>query len=130
METKEKSIVVLESDYDLMWRYIRGTAGGGTFDNKNAFSLQEELKRATIVKKSIFPKKVVRVNSRVLVREESGGKILDLTVVTPEKADMKERRVSFMAPIGMALLGFKEGDRVKWQVPSGEKIFVIVKVEN
>ena len=56
--------------------------------------------------------------------------MFDLTLVTPEKADMKQRMVSFMAPIGMALLGFKEGDRVKWEVPAGEKVFVIMKVAN
>ena len=40
------------------------------------------------------------------------------------------RKVSFMAPVGVALIGFKEGDKVKWVVPSGEKVFLIVKVNN
>ena len=130
MEMKSSSIVVMKSDYEVMSSYVKGRAGTGKFDNENAHKLMSELSRAAVVDKSVFPKKVVRINSRVLVKEELGGKMFDITVVTPEKADIKSRKVSFLAPIGMALIGFKEGDKVKWEVPSGEKIFLIMKVVN
>jgi regulator of nucleoside diphosphate kinase len=35
-----------------------------------------------------------------------------------------------MAPIGMALIGFRKGQKVKWQVPAGKKTFTIVDVIN
>jgi regulator of nucleoside diphosphate kinase len=130
MEIKTNRIVLMKSDYDVMSSYLKGAYGKGTVDGENAYKLLSELKRATIVQKDVFPKKVVRINSRVLVKEETGGKLFEITVVTPEKADIKSNMVSFMAPISVALIGFKEGDRVKWQVPSGEKVFVIMKVTN
>jgi regulator of nucleoside diphosphate kinase len=130
MEIKTNGIVVMQSDYEVMSSYIKGRSGTGRYDNENATKLLLELNRATVVDKNVFPKKVVRINSRVLVKEEIGGKMYDLTVVTPEKADIKSRKVSFLAPIGMALIGFKEGDKVKWEVPSGEKVFTIVNVSN
>ncbi len=32
--------------------------------------------------------------------------------------------------MGTALLGFREGREVKWEVPSGKKTFTIVEVSN
>jgi regulator of nucleoside diphosphate kinase len=50
--------------------------------------------------------------------------------VTPDKADIKEKKVSVMAPLGTALIGFKKGQRVKWQMPAGKKTFTILEVIN
>jgi regulator of nucleoside diphosphate kinase len=130
MESRSNKIVVRKDDFEVMSSYIKGRSSSTGFNGEDAHGLLAELSRATIVDNSVFPKKVVRINSRVLVKEEVGGKLFELTVVTPEKADMKLRKVSFMAPIGVALIGFKEGDKVKWVVPSGEKVFLIVKVNN
>ena len=51
-------------------------------------------------------------------------------LVTPDKADIKQRRISVMAPIGTALIGFRQGEKVKWQVPAGKKTFTIMEVIN
>ena len=77
-----------------------------------------------------LPDDVVRLNSEVQVKEESSGKVLELTVVTPDKADIKSRRISILSPIGTALLGFRQGQKVKWQVPAGLKTFRILEVRN
>ena len=51
-------------------------------------------------------------------------------IVLPDKADIKERKISIMSPIGTALIGFRQGENVKWQVPSGKKTFTILEVNN
>jgi regulator of nucleoside diphosphate kinase len=51
-------------------------------------------------------------------------------LVAPDKADIKEKRISVMSPIGTALIGFRKGQKVKWQVPAGKKTFTILEVIN
>jgi regulator of nucleoside diphosphate kinase len=43
------------------------------------------------------------------------------TLVFPSKANIADNKLSIMAPLGMALLGYRKGDIVKWTVPSGVK---------
>jgi regulator of nucleoside diphosphate kinase len=88
------------------------------------------LKKAKVVDKEDLPDDVVRLNSKVTVKEEKENKMMELTVVTPEKANIKERLISVMSPIGTALIGFRKGQRIRWKVPSGKKTFTIMDVQN
>ena len=92
--------------------------------------LKTELKNARLVNKDDFPLDVVRLNSMVRIKAEGKDKIMDLMLVTPDKADIKENRISVMAPIGTALIGFRKGQKVKWKVPAGERTFTIMEVIN
>ena len=42
----------------------------------------------------------------------------------------EEKKVSVLAPIGTALIGFKKDQTVSWNVPSGKKDFKIMNVIN
>ena len=37
----------------------------------------------------------------------------------PTEANFSEGKISVLAPIGTAILGYKQGDTIKWPVPSG-----------
>ena len=130
MKKVKQQLVVRKDDYEHLLTYLKGGLSGNSFDNRNAFDLQAELKKAKVVNKESFPQDVVRLNSKVKIKEESGGRLIELTLVTPEKADVNQRKISVMAPIGTAIIGFSKGARVKWQVPSGSKTFTIVDVIN
>jgi len=39
--------------------------------------------------------------------------------VFPGEADIAQGRISLLAPVGTALLGYRVGDVVRWQVPGG-----------
>jgi regulator of nucleoside diphosphate kinase len=39
--------------------------------------------------------------------------------VFPTEADFAEGKISVLAPIGTAILGYKQGDTIEWSVPSG-----------
>lgn len=41
---------------------------------------------------------------------------------------MDEDRISVLAPLGTALLGYRAGDTVEWDVPAGRRRYRIVKV--
>jgi regulator of nucleoside diphosphate kinase len=55
---------------------------------------------------------------------------MEFMLVTPDKADIKAKRISIMAPIGTALIGFRKGQQVNWQVPAGKRTFTILEVIN
>jgi regulator of nucleoside diphosphate kinase len=130
MTTTKSEIIIAREDYETLNAYVKGLVPAKAFDRKNAAMLEEELKKATLVNREEVPEDVVRLNSRVVITEGSKNKPIELVLVLPEKADIKERRVSVFAPIGTALLGFRQGEKIKWNVPSGSKTFTIMKVCN
>ncbi|RYY11007.1 MAG: hypothetical protein EOO04_35980, partial [Chitinophagaceae bacterium] len=67
---------------------------------------------------------------QVKVKSDQKDDVMDLTLVTPDMANIKEKKISVMAPIGTALIGFRQGQKVKWQVPAGKKTFTILEVIN
>ena len=122
--------VLRKDDYNVLIAYLHGAKPKTAFDRVNADALQAELKKAKLVDEADFPGDVVRINSTVHVRSEKNDHVMHITVVTPEKANIKENKISVMAPLGTALLGFRKGQRVKWRVPAGERIFEILEVIN
>ena len=49
-------------------------------------------------------------------------------VVYPEDADIEQNRISILAPIGTAILGYKVGDVIEWRVPAGLRRLKIKKI--
>jgi len=130
MQTKKQQLVLRKDDYDILLSCLRGSYAKAAFDRQNIEELEGELKKAKLVNKDEFPPDVVRLNSKVKIKESNKDKLMELMLVTPEKADIKERKISIMAPMGTALIGFRQGQKVAWQVPSGKKEFTIVEVVN
>lgn len=130
MQKINKELVLRTDDYKLLISYLNGRSGKTAFDPRNAEELLAELKKARLVNKEEFPLDVVRINSTVRVKAEDKDEIMEFKLVTPDRANIKERRISVMAPIGTALIGFRKGQQVKWQMPSGKKTFTILEVIN
>jgi len=55
----------------------------------------------------------------VRVRDMKSGAEMDISVVFPSEADSEQGKISVLAPIGTALLGYRVGDVVEWKVPGG-----------
>ena len=41
---------------------------------------------------------------------------------------MEEERVSILAPIGTAIIGYRVGDAVEWEVPAGIRRLKVEKI--
>ncbi|MFL5788979.1 MAG: GreA/GreB family elongation factor [Flavisolibacter sp.] len=130
MKKIKNKLVLRKDDFELLIAYVKGRFNRSSFDRRNAEDLEAELKKATLVNIEDFPPDVIRLNSRVKVKEEKKDKIMEITLVTPEKADIKERKISILAPIGTALIGFRKGQKVQWRVPYGKTTFTIMDVQN
>lgn len=130
MITTNNELVLRTDDYKLLISFLSGANPQTTFDRHNADALHSELKKAKLVDKEDFPADVVRINSTVWVKAEEMDGVMQLVLVTPDKANIKERKISVMSPIGTALIGFRKGQKVKWRVPAGERTFAILEVNN
>lgn len=125
-----QELILLKEDVQLLTSYIKGGGHLNLFDQKNADKLKEELNKGTVLNKEEFPSDVIRLNSMVTIQDHRTGKLIDLMLVLPEKAAISDGKVSILAPIGTALLGYRKGQLVSWKMPAGEKMFKVMKVNN
>ena len=68
------------------------------------------------------------MNSTVRLRDLETGEEETYTLVYPDEADIGENKLSVLAPVGTALLGYRAGDVVEWPVPAGVRRFRIEEV--
>jgi len=81
--------------------------------------LGEELDRAVVIDSAAFPAGVVTMESAVEFEDLGTGEIEEYTITFPDRADLEQKRMSILAPIGIALIGCRVGDVVKWTTPGG-----------
>lgn len=87
--------------------------------NRHLAELIAELQRAEVVPSDEVPNDVVTMNSTVVLRDLDTGEEETYTLVYPNHADIARNRLSVLAPIGTAILGYQVGDVVRWRVPAG-----------
>lgn len=88
--------------------------------------LEDLVKRAKIVTDG-KKKDVVGFGSKVSIKKE-GGEAHEYTIVGSEEADMRERKLSHVSPLGAALMGKKKGDVFTFETPNGKQTYTVVKV--
>jgi regulator of nucleoside diphosphate kinase len=118
---KKRTILITESDMKKL-KPIVGFAGAfATRDRENLQLLEQELDRADVVRAGEIPENVVTMNSQVRVRDLDAGSVTVYTLVFPHEADASKSRISILAPIGTAILGYRVGDVIECKVPAGIK---------
>jgi regulator of nucleoside diphosphate kinase len=85
------------------------------------FALDREITRAVVVKPAEIPANVVTMNSCVLLTDLQTEQVLSFTLVFPSVADIESSRLSVLAPMGLALLGSRQGAEVMWRARRGER---------
>jgi regulator of nucleoside diphosphate kinase len=122
---QENPVIISEDDYNLLKPYFSESK-----HNNEEMSLAYELSRATVVKREAFPEDCIRLNSKVSILDMENRKIKEFTIVMPEKADIKQNKISILTPIAAAIIGFRKNDEVMWKVPAGLKKFKVLDVTN
>lgn len=88
--------------------------------------LSDELARAAVVEPWDMPPRVVTMNSTARFRLVDAGAEFCRTLAYPKDVNTDDDRVSVLSPVGSALLGLSEGDRIEWTHPDGQAIGVEV----
>ncbi|MDD5556773.1 MAG: nucleoside diphosphate kinase regulator [bacterium] len=118
---KERRIFVTANDHRRLDELL---SVAGTFnyrDRNDLKSLEAELRTAEIVESNEVPKTVVTMNTRLRFRDLDDGEETEITLVFPADADINEGKMSVLAPLGTALLGYSKGDTIEWTVPGGKR---------
>ena len=97
-------------------------------DVRALVDLSDRLKRSVVVRPGDLDAGVVTLGSTVRIRTVGPGDERVVTLVVPALADTSTGRLSVLTPVGMALLGRREGDTVEVAVPSGRTRFRIAEV--
>jgi regulator of nucleoside diphosphate kinase len=123
-----RAIHITKPDMEKLRALIEGVRGSSGKPTANLDSLEKELDRAKQVSPQKVPKEVVTMNSRVRLRDLDSGEESVYTIVFPDQTNLEQGKISVLAPIGTALLGYRVGAQVEWQVPSGTRRLEILEV--
>lgn len=117
--TKEMTIYTTDVDRQRLGHLIERVRNEG---EKADFSyikqLEEKLELAEAVAPEQIPSDVVTMRSKVSLKDLDTGKRQVYSIVFPMEANSDEGKISILAPLATALLGFKCGDTVEVQAPS------------
>lgn len=115
---RDRPIVIAAPDATRL-RGLLAARAAAARDQGHLDELAAELERALVLEADDVPRRVVTMYSRVNVLDLSSGTRHEWTLVFPMEADIGAQRISVLAPLGTALLGYGEGDEVEWEVPGG-----------
>jgi len=121
----KKKIIVNSRDFIKLKQVINESIVSG---NVNAKNLDAELSNALLLEPEKIPSDVVTMNTKVRFIDINESEEFVYTIVYPEDADLTHGKLSVLAPIGTALLGYREGNEIVWNVPAGLKSFRIDKI--
>ena len=118
--TKESTIHITEADLARLRKLIEAARDGGIDSNTPYMNkLEDELDRANIVDPKEIPMDAITMRSKVRLKDLESRKEMIYSLVFPTEADVDEGRISVLAPIGTAMIGYRVGDIIEWEVPSG-----------
>ena len=109
---------------DILFRTVDFNAEDRAFLKR----LGEELSRAHVVDSKEIPADVITMNSTVCIQDMETDQEETYTLVFPGYANHDENKISIFAPVGTALLGYKEGDVIEWPVPGGVRKLKVKQV--
>ena len=123
-----REIIITESDKQKLQKIVDDIIQYSTDGREHVRLLEAELTKAKTVAAEQIPADVVTMNSKVLLSIGDLEEKIAYTLVYPEDADFSQNRISVMAPIGTAILGYKEGNTIEWHVPNGVERIKILKI--
>jgi len=119
----EKKLVLLDTDVSRL-RHLCRTYG----NHQYCRTLIEEIGRAEIVDRMKLPKDVVIMHSEVEIYDIEDQEVSRYVLVYPWEADADSCKISILAPIGTAIIGYRKGDEIMWKVPGGTRNLRIAEV--
>ncbi len=125
MNPMNESKLYLSIDDHRVLSHLTGALAGktGTVDR-----LRAELARAIVLDPSAVPATAVGLNSHVRLEDLDTHECEEYRIVLPHTADATQQRISVLAPVGTALLGYGEGDEIEWPTPGGLRRLRVLQV--
>ena len=125
---EERTIYITEFDLKRLQELIIEAKRVDRRGNEYLDSLEAELSRGKVVASTEVPPDVITMNSRVHLVDMDTLEEMVYTLVFPQDAEIAQSKISVLAPIGTAMLGYRVGDTFTWQVPDGVRRLQVKKV--
>lgn len=123
-----RKIHITQIDLQRLCRVVASELDLHDGSSRHLTELIAELERAEVVLSDEIPDDVVTMNSTVVLRDLDTNVTETYTLVYPNHANIARNRLSVLAPVGTAILGYHVGDVVRWRVPAGVRRLRIQEV--
>lgn len=124
--TAEVSYAASLGDRSENSEYIYGKQRLREIDRRLGF-LEKRMRAHEVVDASTFTGDTVLFGATVVIEDEEGEE-QTWTILGEDEVDTDKRRISYVSPLGRALLGKKTGDVVTFDTPKGRREVTIVSV--
>jgi regulator of nucleoside diphosphate kinase len=128
MHMNSRTIHVTRQDLQRLRHVVGSAASHPALNRQHLDALTDALDRAVVVDADEISPDVIRMHTRARVRDRQSGEVEHFTLVYPWEADVQFNLISVLAPLGTALLGRREGARVRWLVPGGERELTVEEI--
>ncbi len=118
----KRTIYITANDMDQLKKLLgeeKDRHGYGNGRGEHLKGLEAELNRSKRVASQKVPRDVITMHSKAHLVDLDTGEELVYTLVFPHEADIRQDKISVLAPIGTAMLGYRVGDVFEWPVPDG-----------
>ena len=118
----KRTIYITANDMEQLRKLLdeeKDRHGYGNGRGEHLKGLEAELNRSTRVAAHKVPPDVITMHSKAQLIDLESGEELIYTLVFPHEADIRQDKISVLAPIGTAMLGERVGDVFEWPVPDG-----------
>ncbi|MEA4921289.1 MAG: GreA/GreB family elongation factor [Clostridiaceae bacterium] len=119
-------IFVTNTDKERIKKLMEKMLKGNHQPDASIKKLEGEIKRAVVVDSNQIPGDVITMNTRVLLHLNDED--MEVSLTYPEDAHLADMKLSVFSPIGTAILGYKEGNIIEWDVPVGTSKIHIKKI--
>lgn len=123
-----KQIFVTDFDMKRFKWLLNNSSRFDPLYKKHLKQLELELQNAVVVEPKDIPSDVITMHTKFQIKDLTTGAESVYTLVFPFDADIEQKKLSILAPIGVAVIGYRTGDEVEWEVPGGKRSFLIEKI--
>ena len=127
---QKSTIYISQSDAEQIRELLRDAENKGYRGSHYIQELKAELQRAEIISQDDLVPNVITMNSMAELLDVVTGERMQLTLVFPDQADVGSGKISVLAPIGAAMLGYQVGDIFEWDTPDGKRTLKVEKIIN
>lgn len=123
-----RQIVLNRLDHQRIRKSLQEAKKTKSLTSVEAEMLENELASALIMEPWEIPHDIVTMNSIVRIRFASDDRTLEFQIVYPDRANIRDNKISIFSPVATALIGYRENDEVEWIVPGGMTKIRIEKI--
>jgi len=88
--------------------------------------LEKVIKEAKIVTTS--KSDVVGLGNEVCIQKTGEKTNICYTIVGTEEANIQDKKLSYLSPLGEALMGKEKGDEIDFETPAGKQKYKLLKI--